>query len=130
MMKALILCGAALIAAPLLAKTPVKHLEGVSDKETTIPYRDVRQSVKGHGDVFYVRDRSNQWYRLQLNDGCARGTSDAHGLVFRHRGSSSQIDRFTTVIITHGEGRSCAITSIRSSKPPKAVDSKSRVTMD
>jgi len=129
MMKALILFGAALIATPLIAKTPVKHLEGVSDKETTIAYRDVKQSVHGHGDVFYVRDRSNQWYRMQLNAGCARGTSDTNGLVFRHHGSSNQIDRFTTVYIS-GEGRSCAITSIRASKAPKSIDSKSPVTME
>ena len=129
MMKTLILAGAVLIAAPVVAKAPVKHLEGVSDKETTIPYRDVKQSVRGHGDVFYARDRSNDWYRIQLNQGCARGTSDTNGLVFRHHGSSNQIDRFTTVIIS-GEGRSCAITSIRASKVPKAVDSKSPVTMD
>ena len=49
MMKTLILVGAVLIAAPVVAKAPVKHLEGVSDKETTIPYRDVKQSVRGHG---------------------------------------------------------------------------------
>ena len=129
MMKPLIVLGAALIAAPLFAKAHVKPLAGVSDKETTIPNRDVRQSLRGHGDVFYVRDRSNHWYRLQLNEGCARGTSDTNGLVFRHHGSSQQIDRFTTVIIS-GEGRSCAITSIRASRPPKAIDSNSPVTME
>ena len=129
MMRALIVVGPALIAAPLFASPAAKSLPGVSDKETTIPYRDVKQSVRGHGDVFFVRDRSNQWYRIQLNPGCARGTSDANGLVFRHHGTSRQIDRFTTVLIA-GEGRNCAITSIRQSKAPPQIDSKSPVTLE
>jgi hypothetical protein len=126
-MKAMIALAVALIATPLLAKAPVKHLPGVSDKETSIPYGNIRQSVKGHGDVFYVKDRANQWYRLQVNDGCARGVSDANGLAFRHHGSSGQVDRFTTVMIG-GERRNCSIVSIRSSKVPQQVDSKSVVT--
>ena len=128
MVRVILAVGAALAAAPLFASPAVRSLPGVADKETTIPYRDVRQSVRGHGDIFFVRDRSNQWYRIQLNEGCARGTSDANGLVFRHHGTSRQIDRFTTVLIS-GEGRSCAIISIRESKPPPQIDSKSPVTL-
>jgi hypothetical protein len=128
-MKAILALGVVLIAAPLPAKAPVKSLPGISDKETIIPYREIQQSVRGHGDVFFVRDRANHWYRLQLNEGCARGTSDANGLVFRHQGPSRQIDRFTTVFIG-GERRTCAITSIRKSEPPPQIDSKSPVTLE
>lgn len=128
-MKALTTLALVLVAAPAGAATPVKSLPGVSDKETTIPYTDIRQSVRGHGDVLFVRDRANQWYRLLLNHGCLNTTNDLNGLVFRHGGSSSQIDRFTTIFIT-GAMRSCAIRSIRRSKAPPQVDSHSPVTLD
>lgn len=128
-MKAIVAVGAALAAAPLIASPPVKSLPGVSDKQTTIPYGEIRQSVRGHGDVFFVRDRANQWYRIQLNEGCARGTSAATGFVFRHHGPGRQIDRFTTVAIG-GEMRTCTIQSIRKSQPPQQIDPKSPVTLE
>jgi hypothetical protein len=105
------------------------HLPGVSDRETTIPYGDVRQSVRGHGDVLFVRDRDNQWYRLQLNAGCTQNVTDVNTLFFRHHGSSQQIDRFTTIGIPE-EMRSCAIQSIRESLAPPQIDSRSPVTLD
>jgi hypothetical protein len=121
--------GSALIAAPLLASPVLIHLPGVSDRETTIPYGDVRQSVRGHGDVFFVKDRDNQWYRLQFNARCAGSATDANALVFNHHGSTQAIDRFTTVLIPE-EKRSCAIQSIRRSLPPPQVDTRSPVTLD
>ena len=127
-MKAILALGAALVAAPSFAAPPVHHLPGVSDKETIIPYGDIRQSVRGHGNVYFVRDRANQWYRLQMNEGCRTGSSD-NSLIFRHHGSSRQIDRFTTVIIG-GEMSSCAIKSIRKSQAPPQVNSKSVVTLE
>jgi hypothetical protein len=128
-MKAILPLSAALVASSLAASPVAKSLAGVSDKETAIPYREIRNSVRGHGDVFFVQDRANQWYRLQVNEGCARDTSDANGLIFRHRGPSHQIDRFTSIFIS-GAMRSCAIRSIRKSQPPPQIDSKSPVTLD
>jgi len=129
MLKATLALGLALIAAPLLAWPAAQHLAGISDRETTIPYGDVRQSVRGHGDVFFVRDRDNHWYRLQLNAGCARNTNDVNTLVFDHHGPTQQIDRFTTLSIPE-EARSCNIRSIRASEAPPQVNSRSRVTLD
>ena len=129
MLKAIFALGSALIAVPLLASPTVQHRAGVSDKETTIPYGDVSQSVRGHGDVFFVRDRDNHWYRLQLNAGCARNTTDANTLVFNHHGPTQQIDRFTTLSIPE-EARSCNIRSIRASEAPPQINSRSRVTLD
>jgi hypothetical protein len=129
MLKAILALGSALIAAPLLASPIVQHLPGVSDRETVIPYGDVRQSVRGHGDVLFVRDRDNHWYRLQLNAGCTRTVTDVNTLVFHHHGSSQQIDRFTTISIPE-ELRSCAIESIRASEAPPQLNSRSRVTLD
>ncbi len=129
MRKTVFALGSALIAAPLVASPVPIHLPGVSDRETTIPYGDVRQSVRGHGDVFFVKDRDNHWYRLQFNAGCAGSTTDANGLVFNHHGSSQEVDRFTTVLIPE-ERRSCAIQSIRQSLPPPQIDSRSPVTLD
>ena len=129
MMKAIFALGAAMIAAPLLASPYMQHLPGVSDRETVIPYGDVRQSVRGHGDVLFVRDRDNQWYRLQLNAGCSVNVTDANTLIFNHHGASQQIDRFTTVVVPE-ERRICGIESIRGSLAPPQVNSRSPVTLD
>src|SRR5436309_13829004 len=93
MRKAIFALGSALIAEPVVGSPVMIHLPGVSDRETTIPYGDVRQSVRGHGDVVFVRDRDNQWYRLQLTAGCARTVTDVNTLIFNHHGSGPQIDR-------------------------------------
>lgn len=128
-MKLMIALSVALVATPVAAWPEAKSLPGVSDKETTIPSTDIRQSVHGHGDVLFVRERSKQWYRIQLNPGCLGGTSSLNGTIFRNHGAGRRIDRFTTVIIAGG-GKSCAIQSIRASDPPPQVDSKSKVTLD
>ena len=112
MRKAIFALASVLVAAPLLASPVLVHLPGVSDRETTIPYGDVRQSVRGHGDVLFVRDRDNQWYRLQLNPGCSVNVTDVNTLIFNHHGASQQVDRFTTIIVPE-EKRTCGIESIR-----------------
>jgi len=129
MRKAIFALASALVAAPLLASPVLVHLPGVSDRETTIPYGDVRQSVRGHGDVLFVRDRDNQWYRLQLNPGCSVNVTDVNTLIFNHHGASQQVDRFTTIIVPE-EKRTCGIESIRGSLAPPQIDSRSPVTLD
>jgi hypothetical protein len=129
MRKAILALGSALIAAPLPASPPVQHLAGVSDRETVIPYGDVRQSVRGHGDILFVRDRNNRWYRLKLNAGCSVNVTDVNTLIFNHHGASQQIDRFTTIVIPE-EIRTCGIESIRESLAPPQIDSRSPVTLD
>jgi hypothetical protein len=129
MFKAIVALSSAIVTAPLLASPMMQHLAGVSDRETTIPYGDIQQSVRGHRDVFFVRDRDNQWYRLQFNAGCAGFATDANTLIFRHHGPGAQIDRFTTVVIPE-EARSCAIESIRESLAPPQINSQSPVTLD
>jgi hypothetical protein len=128
-MKALPALAVALMAAPLAAQPGYEHLAGVSDKETTIPYGVVQQVERGHGDVLFVRGRTNQWYRIGLNLGCLRGvTAPLDQVVFDQRGSNG-IDRFTTVKLPR-DLRSCSIQSIRASAPPPQVDRRSRVTLD
>ena len=117
-----------LAAAPLAAKPEIGSLPGVSDKETTIPYGDVQQTERGHGDVLFVRDRSNRWYRMQLNRGCLRGTVQVEQVIYRHHGAGGEIDRFTTVELPR-DLRTCAIASIRRSAAPPQVDRHSRVTL-
>lgn len=128
-MKFLLALGAAVIAAPLAASPAVTHLPGVSDRETTIAYGEVQQVERGHGDVLFVRDRTNQWYRLGLNQGCLRGPIQFDRVVFDHVSPTSGIDRFTMVRLPR-DLRSCAIQSIRASAPPPQVDSRSPVTLD
>ena len=128
-MKAALALGLALAAAPLAAKAPWKPLRGVADRETTIPYGDIQQTERGHGDVLFVRDRTDRWYRLQLNRGCLRGPVDLDRVIFRHHGVGGEIDRFTMVELPR-DLRSCAITSMRRSAPPPQVDRRSPVTLD
>jgi len=129
MMKAIFALGPALIAAPLLASPVMPQLPGVSDHETVIPYGDVNQSLLGHQDVLFVKDRANNWYRLQLNPGCMGLTTDVNRLIFNHHGANQEIDRFTTISVPE-EIRTCAIESIRGSLPPQKMDSRSPVTGD
>ena len=129
MRKAILALGSALVAAPLLASPYIQQLPGVSDRETVIPYGDIRQSVRGHRDILFVKDRDNRWYRLQLNAGCSQNVTDVNTLFFNHHGSSQEIDRFTTIVIPE-EARTCAIESIRESLAPPQIDSRSPVTLD
>jgi hypothetical protein len=129
MRKAIFALSSALLAAPLLASPYIQHLPGVSDRETVIPYGDVAQSVRGHGDVLFVKDRDNRWYRLQLNVGCARDVTDVDALIFDHHGSVQQVDRFTTIRIPRLLGN-CGIESIRESLAPPQINSRSPVTLD
>ena len=128
-MKTIIFIGAALIASPLAAAHPVRSLPGVSDRETTISYGEIEQSVRGHGDVIFVRDRANQWYRVMVNHGCLRETTSLDTMIFNHHGPSNEIDRFTTITIPRVAAH-CSINSIRRSEAPPQVNSKSRVTLD
>ena len=130
-MKVVLALAAVLAAAPLAATSPPStRLPGISDDETTIPYGQVQQTERGHGDVLFVRDRVNRWYRLQLNQGCLRGQVQLDLIVYRNGGgSSSQIDRFTQVVIPR-DMRTCNVSSIRRSAPPPQVDKHSIVTLD
>ena len=128
-MKTILILGVLLMATPLAAKTPVKPLPGIGNKETIIPYAEIRRSFPGHGDVAFVQDRGNQWYRVQFNQGCLAGITQLNSVIYRRQGVGSQIDRFTTVIIGGG-AKTCTIRSIRSSKPPPQVDPKSPVTLE
>ena len=104
-------------------------LAGVADKETTIAY-GVDNFVRGKGDVLFVSDRADRWYRLALNDGCLDGVTIIRNVVFDSKGAS-RIDRFTTVIIRdNGVPRNCRAVSIRASEAPPQIDSKSPVTLD
>ena len=119
---------AALIAAPLAANPGRTSLPGVSDQETEISHGVIQQFERGHGDVLFVRDQSDRWYRLQLNHGCLRGPIDLRQVIFDN-GSSTRIDRFTRIVIPK-DLRTCTIDSIRRSAPPPQVDSHSPVTLD
>lgn len=127
-----VLALAAVVAAAPLAATAAGSLPGVADEETTIT-SSIQDFRRGHGDVLFVRDRTNRWYRLQLNDGCLKQPLHARHIDFENRGFASGVDRFTTVRIrgTSGSwGRLCGIDSIRRSVAPPQVDSDSPITLD
>lgn len=124
---ALILAATASWAMPLSA-SGTASLTGVADEESTIPPGGATQIVKGKGDVLFVRDSINRWYRLQLNKGCLNNLLNYDDAAITPNRVSGRIDGFSRVI--YEGGRTCAISSIRRSVPPPQVDSKSVVTLD
>jgi hypothetical protein len=124
----MILATSALFASPVAAHVP---LPGVADEETKIRSGVIEEYHRGIGDVMFVRDRENKWYRVQLNDGCLAGASYISAAAFRPRDASGRIDRHTQVRLDDGGTvRPCAINSIRRSAAPPQVDSRSPVTLD
>lgn len=118
----------ALAVSPALAAAA--SLPGVSDKETTIRSGEIRELHPGTGDVLFVRDRENKWYRVALNEGCLEGLATIPTASFLSRDVTGRIDLFATVVIENGGQRRCAIESIRRSVAPPQVDSKSPITLD
>ena len=123
------LLSGALVAMPALAQ----RLAGVSDRETTIPNAGrggITALVFGRGDVMFVRDRRNKWYRVALNSGCFKhrksdmGADQTRFLI----GYDGTFDRMS-MIRTRSAGP-CAVTSIRRSLAPPQVDRRSPVTLD
>ena len=115
------------LTAPLAAQT----LPGVSDEETTIYLSrgGIEQIEFGEGDIAFVRDGTNRWYRIAFSEGCLTGNfSRQDPAVFDTRGGN-RVDRLTTVRFPRS-GRSCLIDSIRRSETPPMMDSKSRVPID
>lgn len=127
-MKTSIAIAAATILAPLTAVS-AQSLPGVSDKETSITFGKIAEYHRGNGDVLFVRDQRNQWYRLQTNPNCLDGQTTGERFTFIRRGSDDRIDRLTRLDFPETK-ISCAIDSIRRSVPPPQVDSNSPVTLD
>ena len=127
-MKSILTLAFALIAAPLAASPGVSSLPGVADQETEIAFGGIQQFERGHGDVLFVRDSTDRWYRLGLNNGCLKGSVQMRQIQFRNS-AGSRIDRFTRVVLPD-DLRSCSIDSILRSAPPPQVDSHSPVKLD
>ena len=128
-MKTAILVATALLAAPVAATTAPESLAGVADEETTIPSGEIREFHRGHGDVLFVRHRTDRWYRVELNKGCLKTLARSDQLMFDRSSPGDRIDRFTRVR-QPVMGTNCSITSIRRSVAPPQVDSKSPITLD
>ncbi|WP_109808924.1 hypothetical protein [Sphingosinithalassobacter portus] len=130
MMRTPILIGATLAAA-IAMPVSAQSLSGVSDTETTIPYASdggIRQIVKGNGDVLFMRDRTDHWYRVQTNQGCLRHYDQSMTVLVDTK-NSSRFDRFSTLRVPQ-LAIMCGVASIRASEAPPQVDSKSVVTLD
>jgi hypothetical protein len=120
---------AVLATAPLAAAPAVgPALAGVSDRETRIT-SPVVQFVRGHGDVLFVRDRAERWYRVQLTTGCVRSSVWLDNVSFGTDRGTGQIDTFSHAFFPR-EGYTCAVESIRLSAAPPQVNSRSIVTLD
>jgi len=127
-MKAVITATVALVAMPLAAANG-PALAGVSDEETRIRSGEIQEFHRGNGDVIFVRDRENKWYRVALNAGCLGDDWVGERIAFRTRDVSGEINKLTEVRFIE-QGRGCNIDSIRRSVAPPQVDSKSPITLD
>lgn len=128
MIKHLVPLAILAVATPLAAAET--SLPGVSDEETAIRSGKVEEFQRGKGDVVFLRDRENKWYRVALNSGCLKGSMEIETMSFETSDTSSRIDKLTRVNLTDGITRTCLIDSIRRSEAPPQVDSKSPVTLD
>lgn len=128
-MKAIAALLSAPVAAPLMA-TDGPSLAGVSDDETEIRSGQIREFHRGHGDVFFMRDRENKWYRVQLNPGCLKGIGDPRAISVNARDVSGRVNKLSQVVVYDGMTAHCNIDSIRRSVAPPQVDSKSPITLD
>lgn len=118
---------AAAIAAPLSAQT----LPGVSNQETVIPFAangGIREYHFGEGDVTFLRDRANRWYRVALNKGCLAGFGDRSVVAFDTQ-SDGQLDRSSRVLFAQPR-TTCLIDSIRRSAPPPQIKRDTPTTLN
>jgi hypothetical protein len=127
-MKLALVFASIALAAPLAA-ADAPSLAGVSDQETDIRSGQIEEFHRGNGDVVFVRDRENKWYRVALNAGCLGSDWAGENIAFRARDLSGEINRLTEVRFPE-QGRGCNIDSIRRSVAPPQVDSKSPITLD
>ena len=128
MKAALMFAAATLLAAPIAA-ADTAPLAGVADQETRIRSGEIQEFHRGNGDVIFVRDRENKWYRVALNKGCLGSDWAGENIAFRARDVSGEINKLTEVRFPE-QGRGCNIDSIRRSVAPPQVDSKSPITLD
>ena len=128
-MKTALILAASVLASPLVAAER-PQLAGVADEETVIRSGIIAEYHRGHGDVMFVRDRENNWFRLAFNKGCLKGVSDPNMMTFASRDVSGRIDQLTRVRMYGSDTRTCLIDSIRQSVAPPQVDSKSPISLD
>jgi hypothetical protein len=121
---------AAIVFALPLAAAAASPLAGVSDEETHIGSGEIREFHRGNGDVMFMRDRENKWFRVAFNAGCLKGTSDPRSMSFSTQDASGRIDQLTRVTVYGAMTRTCLIDSNRQSVAPPQVDSKSPITLD
>lgn len=124
-----------LLISALSIAVPTGHdqldLAGIGTKEVAIDYAvpgTLRDFQRGHGDVVFVRARTEQWYRIQLNDGCLNNYYGDIRLLIPDAGVDRRLDQ--NDLVTIDARRTCHVESVRTSEPPPQVDSKSIVTLD
>lgn len=120
-----------MIALTLLSLLVADPLPGIADTETSIPFATpggVKEVHRGNGDVVFIRDRTNKWYRLALNDGCLDNYSGSVNFLAIDAGMDRKLEANDRVHLD--ANRSCLVNSIRRSEAPPQVNSSSIVTLD
>ena len=119
-MRALLAAAALLaLAAPLAQAKPTPAAEAgyvVTEADVRIrqyPLEIRGQEITADGEVL-LRGRQNRWYRMALNESCARQLSRSSTLVF-NTAPSDVLDRSA---IIYFEGGACIIRSLHRVVPP------------
>lgn len=113
-MKAVFISAAAMLAAPLAAEPSEPSIRVADEQSTFLASVDTRYLL-GEGDVLFMQGRDDQWYQIDVNEGCLSTAGKVESVNFGNRGSMGRIDRFTEVLVNPRIGlvRSCRINSIR-----------------
>lgn len=95
--------------------------------ETVIPFAasgNLREWQRGgaQSDVLYVRDRTEQWYRVTLTGPC-RLDQPLDTLSYT-TDASGTFDRFSTIRVARFPQQTCGVQSIRTSLPPEGHQGK------
>lgn len=99
---------AAMAWAGAASADPVQYT--VVEADATIPFGSrINQLDRPTRETVLVRTGANQWYRIQLNENCVRGSMIGSPVRLETSGQGSPIDRFTWVRL---EDRSCAVQSL------------------
>jgi hypothetical protein len=110
-----LVAAAAALAVPAAAQQRAQY-----GKETTIAYAGnggIRNWETGPGNVVFLQDRTQRWYRVELTGPCGKRRGGSDTLIY-DVGPSNRIDRFSRISNRRIPGAVCGVTSIRTSPPP------------
>jgi hypothetical protein len=115
-----LLIAAASLSFPGIASAAQHHRP--IGQETTIPFASnggIRNWEAGppKSGIIYVQDRRLDWYRVEMSGPCIESRGGPLTVVYT-TDNSGAFDRFSRLTFPDYAGRTCGVTSIKTSLPP------------